>query len=160
MINMTKTFPSTFTRTMMAATAAAFILAAGTVGAAAFQLKDETTDRPTFEMAYAEPDAGRFGPVELPAPGGQDFEHELNDSWLGMTVVSADGETLGYVIDAVVDAEGEITDLVIAPDIDSEGEVFVSARLAVLGENTVSLSLTSNDIAALETATETARSLF
>ena len=69
-------------------------------------------------MAYANFDADRFGGVlDDVYP---DVEHEMNDAWMGMNVVSADGVILGYVTDAFVNEDGSIDELVIEPSGDEQ----------------------------------------
>lgn len=141
---------NTFSKSLIAATFAIAAFSATTMAANAFQFGAEAPAAEPTVLAYADPMTERFGP--LAQDEAEYVEHELNDAWLGMTVVSAEGEVLGYVSDAIVNMDGEVTDLVISPDMETEGQVFVPARLAVLGDEAVSLSLTSNDLAALETA--------
>lgn len=118
--------------------------------ASAFQIDADKPAQPEAVMAYADPNfAARFGN----APDVQESaDHELNDAWLGMTVVATNGEKLGYVIDAIIGVDGQVTDLVITDDPNSEIEVFVPARLATLTDTNVNIALSSNDVAALRTA--------
>lgn len=145
---------NTISRTLIAATLAIAAFSVTTQAANAFQFGARVQSENTL-LAYAEPMTERFGPAAQ-ADDAEELDHELNDAWLGMTALSAEGEVLGYVSDAIVNSYGEVTDLVISPDMETEGQVFVPARLAVLGDDAVQLSLTNNDLAALETATTVA----
>ncbi|PWV98901.1 hypothetical protein DFR52_104192 [Hoeflea marina] len=151
--NMTKT-ATTISRSLIAAAFAITAFTATTQAARAFQIGAEAPATEQTVLAYAEPMNERFGPTVQ--SDEEEVDHELNDAWLGMTALSAEGEVLGYVSDAIVNSFGEVTDLVISPDMETEGRVFVPARLAVLGDEAVQLSLTNNDLAALETATTVA----
>ena len=135
-------------RTAFAAALAAGVFAISTQGAAAFNIKTETQDRPSAVMAYAAPMEERFGP----APEAESADHELNDAWLGMSVRASNGEMLGYVVDALVGPEGEITDIVIASGPGSDVEIFIPAILATLNDEDVRLSLSESEVAAIRSA--------
>lgn len=146
-----------FRRIAGAATVAGALLAglAASGTAHAMELNAETGDT-RYLTAYAEPAPERFGALlrdeispapELYFPEG---EHELNDAWLGMSVISEEGVNVGYVIDAYIDEDGMLDELVLMPaDAETLAEpVFVPARFARLGNTAVQLDLT---VAALET---------
>lgn len=98
-----------------------------------------------YTMAYADPAPERFG-IDPAAEAYAEEEHELNDAWMGMTVVSADGVALGYVTDAFVNEDGSIDEIVVEPG-DRKGPldsaVYVPARFAELGATQVSLTVDS-----------------
>lgn len=98
-----------------------------------------------YEVAYANLDADRFGGVlDGVYP---EVEHELNDAWMGMNVVSADGVTLGYITDAFVNEDGSIDELVIEPSGEDSplfAPVYLPLRYASLDASQVTLSLGSS----------------
>lgn len=60
-----------------------------------------------------------------------DFPHPLNDAWLGLTVVTTDGEKIGYVVDAPFDETGRVDFVLI--DGFSEGQVETEDFIVVDG---------------------------
>lgn len=56
-----------------------------------------------------------------------DEPHPLNDAWLGLTVVSAVGEKIGYVVDAPFDETGRVDFVLINqfPDDQDENDNFL-----------------------------------
>jgi sporulation protein YlmC with PRC-barrel domain len=107
-------------------------------------------------LAYADPMPERFGGMsdEVYTDSG---EHELNDAWLGMSVVTQDGVNIGYVTDAFLDAFGNIEEIVVAPAENGQSmrtAVYVPARFAKLGLQAVDLTLTVEGVATLEPATD------
>lgn len=142
--------------TIVAATAfaATALASAGTAGA--MQL-NATAEKSARVLAYAEPKRERFGLFEQDYAGNED--HELNDAWMGMTVVSADGVIVGYVTDAFIDEDGSLDEIVIAPADEEDGfstPVYVPAQYAELGAEAVHVSLDARIIAQLEPATDLA----
>ncbi|TCD15302.1 PRC-barrel domain-containing protein [Oricola cellulosilytica] len=127
---------------------------------------DTRADQAPYVMAYADPSPerfdGRFGGSAAPEQEyfSHEEEHELNDAWLGMTVVSQEGVNIGYVTDAFLDEQGLVESLVVIPG-DSNailGEpVYVPARFAKLGNTAVNLTLTVGALATLEIANEYAQ---
>ncbi len=112
-----------------------------------------------YEVAYANLDADRFGGVfDDVYP---EVEHEMNDAWMGMNVVSADGVILGYVTDAFVNEDGSIDELVIEPSGDASplfAPVYLPLRYASLDAGQVTLSLGSTRaVATLVPATDLGR---
>ena len=149
-------------RTALVSAVVAFAFAPAS--AHAFSL-DGTTAKATVieesgtEAAYApqtESFDERFAPFTATAEG--EWEHELNDAWLGMTVLSADGATLGYVVDAVIGGNGELDELALETAAAGEkilgpnAEVFLPGRLATLGEEFVSLTIDRNALAMMKSA--------
>lgn len=99
------------------AIAAMIWLVIGTVNAYAFDLGGDA--RGARVLAYAEPMPERFGDAfaeqpRLEAPAIEDA-HPMNDAWMGLTAVTADGVVAGYVSDAFVEADGTVSELVITP---------------------------------------------
>lgn len=136
-------------RTILAAIVAAGALFAAAAPASAFQLEPAAGAASPTVLAYADPMQGRFGP-SVEEEGSHD--HELNDAWLGMTVEANNGDILGYVVDALVDANGDITDIIVASDPNSSVEIFIPAELATLGDQTVTLALSKQDVANIRAA--------
>jgi hypothetical protein len=124
----------------------------------AFEL-NASGDDPEYVMAYAEPLPQRFGAFgnDIIAPEPEfmfEDEHELNDAWLGMSVISEDGVNVGYIMDAFIDETGALDELVLIPaskDVLAE-PVYVPARFAKLGSTAVHITLTVNALATLEIA--------
>jgi hypothetical protein len=142
--------------TIVAATAFAVAALFGAGLAAAMQLNAAAEKAPRV-LAYAEPMPERFGAFD--ALRSHDGEHELNDAWMGMTVVSADGVVLGYVVDAFIDADGSLDEIVIEPagtEGAPETPVYVPAQFAELGAQTVQVHLDARTVAQLEPATDLA----
>lgn len=56
-----------------------------------------------------------------------DDPHPLNDAWLGLTVITAVGEKIGYVVDAPFDESGRIDFVLINqfPDEQDGGDNFI-----------------------------------
>lgn len=109
-----------------------------------------------YQVAYANLDSERFGGVlDGVYP---EIEHELNDAWMGMNVVSADGVNLGYITDAFVNEDGSIDELVIQPAGDDSplfAPVYLPMRYASLSASQVTLSLgSSRAVATLVPATD------
>ncbi|WP_421857657.1 PRC-barrel domain-containing protein [Oricola sp.] len=165
--NTKTTMPASAKRTAFGAVIAAISLLAGlsiaaSPAAQAFDLNaDRTTDRIAYMTAYSDPMPERFGMMlrEDFAPQPEfDFEgeHESNDAWLGMSVVSEEGVYLGYVTDAYIDEDGTLDELLLEPAGDGvlHDAVYVPARFAKLGANAVQLTLTVNAMATLEIADE------
>lgn len=96
-------------------------------------------------LAYAAPLPERFGAFDSVFAGEE--EHALNDAWLGMTVVSRDGVTLGYVADAIISEDGLSDELVIVPADGGPLAAPVSSPidLAELGAQNVRLSLSATE---------------
>ncbi|MCI5074319.1 PRC-barrel domain-containing protein [Oricola sp.] len=114
----------------------------------------------SYQVAYADFNTERFGGI-LDDVYPQEEEHELNDAWMGMQVLSADGVVLGYVSDAFVNEDGSIDELVIEPeggDSPLYAPVYLPIRYAALTPDFVSLSLGATQATALLTpATDLAR---
>ncbi|QKV17139.1 hypothetical protein [Oricola thermophila] len=142
--------------TVLAATMVAIAALAGAGKAAAMQLNGAAAKAPRV-LAYAEPMPQRFGhAAEILL---HDEEHELNDAWMGMTAVSADGVVLGYVSDAFVAGDGSLVELVIEPSGEAGAPataVHLPAQFAELGALAVAVSLDAGAVALLEPATELA----
>jgi hypothetical protein len=134
---------------------------AATATATALQLDD--TDPAQSEaalaeqtLAYADPSPERFGDG-LDEIFPEIDEHELNDAWMGMTVVSQEGTVIGYVTDAFIDETGDLLELIVMPGGDDPKlvePVFVPARFAKLKSSAVDLTLTREAILTLEPAME------
>lgn len=95
----------------------------------------------SYLVAYAEPEQNRFGVLD--GVFGDD-NHEMNDAWMGMEVISADGIMLGYVSDAFVNPDGSVDELVITPSGEDSpffAPVYLPARYAELGLDAVRISL-------------------
>ncbi len=111
-------------------------------------------------LAYAAPTPERFGEVFVshaavtaaPATDG----HPLNDAWMGMTVVTADGRIAGYVSDAFLHPDGSIADIVVTPADAAElaHPVYVPARFALLEAGHVSVGLSMMALKMMEPVTE------
>jgi len=145
-------------RGMRRALALAIISATVFAGTALFSASQPSAGpiEGAYEVAYANLDADRFGGVlDGVYP---EVEHEMNDAWMGMNVVSADGVTLGYVTDAFVNEDGSIDELVIEPSGDNSplfAPVYLPLRYASLDDNQVTLSLGSaRAVATLVPATD------
>lgn len=123
--------------------------------ASAMQLNAGTGDAP-WVMAYAEPLPERFGMTDGIYTAEQD--HELNDAWMGMTAISADGVVLGYITDAFVNPDGSIDEIVIAPAGNGvlATAVYVPADAALLTAQDVKIALDARAVAMLEPATDLA----
>lgn len=150
---------TTIFRRALAAAVLAFALAPASAHAFSLETVAATPDEPGVEAAYASTNGTfdeRFAPFTNDAAG--EWEHELNDAWLGMTVLSADGATLGYVVDAVIDGNGDLDQLVLetsAAGVNILGpntEVYLPGRLATLGDEAVSLSIDRNALAMMKNA--------
>ena len=130
--------------------------------ASAMQIDAAPADAgPVLAYAYADPMPERFGGMSDEAYTDSAFtdsgEHELNDAWLGMSVVTQDGVNIGYVTDAFLDAFGNIEEIVVAPAENGQSmrtAVYVPARFAKLGLHAVDLTLTVEGVATLEPATD------
>lgn len=123
------------------------VTASETIAAEGFQ------DEPNYLMAYADPSNGNtrssypFGDFEI------EEEHELNDAWLGLPVISNDGKTVGFVIDAEIDDTGMIRNLTV--DLVHEGyPVFVEGSQAFLFDDSVAIDHSANVVAELERASD------
>lgn len=80
-----------------------------------------------------------------------EYEHELNDAWLGMPVMSKDGRIVGSVIDAWIGEDGEVEELLVGLTQNAGGHaVYVDGTHALLGETEIRVALTASAIAALE----------
>ncbi len=102
---------------------------------------------PGVELAYApqdNPSDHRFDQFE-----SEEDLHELNDAWLGMPVVSEDGETIGFVEDAYLDDNGEVSELLISLT-DRKIAVYVEGEMATLFDAEVAVSMSTDAIASLE----------
>jgi len=145
--------------TIVAATAFALTALIGAGTASAMQLNAAAEKSPRV-LFYAQPTPERFGFVrEEEAAYGGDIDHELNDAWMGMSVISADGVNVGYVTDAFVNPDGSIDEIVIAPSGEAKGPsqpVYVPTRYAELGAQVVQVTLDARTIAQLEPATDLA----
>lgn len=148
----------------VAATAIAIAALVGTGSSAAMQLNTAAEKSPRV-LSYADPMPERFGAFDMFDSGysdgayAGDIDHELNDAWMGMTVVSADGVIVGYVTDAFINADGSLDEIVIAPSGEKTGpstSVYVPAKFAELGTQNVHVSLDARIIAQLEPATDLA----
>ena len=102
-------------------------------------------DRLGAELAYAPPAGERFGVFD-PYLDEMTFEdeHPMNDAWMGMSVVTAEGATAGYVSDAFLNEDGTVDEIIVTP---AEGSglahaVFVPARYVLLGETAVTVDMT------------------
>lgn len=133
--------------------------------ASAMQIETRTDPAP-YVMAYADPAPegfdSRFGEDVAPEPEyfSHEEEHELNDAWLGMSVVSQEGVNIGYVTDAFIDEQGFLDELVVIPAGSNEilaEPVYVPARFAKLGNTAVNLTLTVDALATLEIADDYAQ---
>ena len=105
---------------------------------------------PGVELAYAPQDNTpdhRFDQFE-----SEEELHELNDAWLGMPVVSEDGETIGFVEDAILDDDGLVSELLISLT-DRRIAVYVEGEMATLFDAEVAISMSSDTIANLEQET-------
>ena len=128
------------------------ILLAGLWGTTA-QAAEAHTQAP---MVLAYSDAGfveRHGD-----PFGDVFldEHELNDAWMGMEVLTADDKIVGYITDAILDVNGDVDVVVVTPTEDSElrQAVVVGANFVILEAKSVTVDMTLNTLAAQQNADE------
>lgn len=120
----------------------ASLLAASPARAGEFKLGET-------KMSFAYAPQGVTG-IESHA-GEEDFEHELNDAWLGMPALSSDGRMVGFVIDAFVGEDGEVSEILVQLDMNGTGyAVYVDGVDAILGESEVDIGLPAMVIAALE----------
>ena len=139
-------------RGMRRALALAIVSATVFAGTALFSASQPSaaTIEGAYEVAYANFDADRFGGViDDVYP---DVEHEMNDAWMGMNVVSADGVMLGYITDAFINEDGSIDELVIEPSGDDSplfAPVYLPLRFASLDASQVTLSLGSDRAVAM-----------
>lgn len=142
-----KVFRRAVILTIIAATGfAGAALASASQSAAA----DRVLPEGSYQVAYANFDTGRFGGfADAVAP--QDDLHELNDAWMGMPVISADGVRLGFISDAFVNEDGSVDELVIEPEGDSPlwAPVYLPARYAGLQADAVTLSIGATQSVAL-----------
>lgn len=128
------------------------ILIAGVYGTTAQAA--ETDNQVPYILAYsdtsfAERHGDPFGDVFLD-------EHELNDAWMGMDVLTADGKTAGYITDAILDEDGIIDVVVVTPSENSElrQAVVVGANFVILEAHSVIVDMTLNTLAAQQNADE------
>jgi len=80
------------------------------------------------------------------APDGYTDDHELNDSWLGMSAYSSDGKYLGYVEDALLNHNGEVAELIVGSE-NSQISVQLGSDYAELSHDKVTLSLSKKEYA-------------
>lgn len=101
------------------------------------------------DTSFVERHGDPFGDVFLD-------EHELNDAWMGMDALTADGKLAGYITDAILDEDGIIDVVVVTPTGDSElrQAVVVSANFVILEANSVTVDMTLNTLAAQQNADE------
>ena len=133
-------------------------LVIGTVHAHAFEL--DPNGRDARLLAYAEPMPARFGDPfagqsRLEGPAREDA-HPLNDAWMGLTAITADGYVAGYVSDAFVEADGTVSELVITPATPDTMPypVFVAVHRARPGIHDVMLELTLAQMLEQDSAAE------
>ena len=132
------------------AAVAAIAFTAGIVNVSAANAGQSKLVGPGVELAYAPQDNTldhRFDQFE-----SEEDLHELNDAWLGMPVVSEDGETIGFVEDAYLDDDGEVSELLISFT-DRNIAVYVKGELATLFDAEVAVSMSTDAIAGLEPET-------
>lgn len=102
----------------LAAVAALIWLVAGTVTAQAGDLDALDSGEPAV-LAYAEPAPERFADPFAGQRGLENHDahdgHPLNDAWMGLNAVTADGVIAGYVSDAFVNPDGSIDEVIITP---------------------------------------------
>lgn len=77
-------------------------------------------DRSGRILAYAEPMQERFAaPFEgqhgLETAYADEIGHPLNDAWMGLNVVTADGRIAGYVSDAFIGPDGSVDEIIVTP---------------------------------------------
>ncbi|MBO6637437.1 MAG: hypothetical protein JJ920_05830 [Roseitalea sp.] len=101
-----------------AAVAALIWLAVGTMTAHAGDLDALDAGEPAV-LAYAEPLPERFADPFAEQRGLDAHDshdgHPLNDAWMGLNAVTADGVIAGYVSDAFVNPDGSIDEVIITP---------------------------------------------
>lgn len=126
------------------------ILLAGMLGNTA-QAAEFDTSEPLIlaysDTSFTERHGDPFGDVFLD-------EHELNDAWMGMNVLTADGKNAGYITDAILDEDGLIDVVVITPSEGSElrEAIVVGANFVILEANSVKVDMTLNTLAAQQNA--------
>ncbi|MFZ2099151.1 MAG: hypothetical protein WAU86_01140 [Oricola sp.] len=124
---------------------------------AAMQLNAAPADI-SYVLAYAEPLPERFGDVMDGVFAQEDDEHELNDAWMGMSVISKDGVMLGYISDASIDEDGMIDEIIVTPageDSPLFSSVALPLRYAELERDDVAISLTATQAVATLVPVET-----
>ena len=130
---------------------AAIAFAAGSANVSAANFNQTKLTNAAIELAYAPQDPiidNRFEQFESEVD-----MHELNDAWLGMPVVSEDGETIGFVEDAYLDINGEVEELLISIS-NQKIAVYVEGKFVTLFDAEVAISLSTQTIAGLEQETE------
>lgn len=130
---------------------AAIAFTAGSVNVAAADNTQTKSFGTSFQLAYAPQEDmldNRFEQFEI-----EEDMHELNDAWLGMPVVSEDGETIGFVEDAYLDMNGDVDELLVSIS-DKKIAVYVKGSYVTLFEAEVGISLSTRAIANLERETE------
>ena len=135
---------------ILAVAAIAFTAGSVNVSAANAGQFEPSAKLPGVELAYAPQDNTldhRFDQFE-----SEEDLHELNDAWLGMPVVSEDGETIGFVEDAILDDDGLVSELLISLT-DRRIAVYVEGEMATLFDAEVAISMSSDTIANLEQET-------
>lgn len=81
----------------------------------------------------------------------EEYEHELNDAWLGLPVHSNTGELAGFVADAWIDENGDVSELLV--DLRASGHemaVYVAADLLALSQAEIGATLSIGELARLE----------
>lgn len=107
---------------------------------------------PSQESGFADPFDAQLA-LEL---SGEAEMHPLNDAWMGMNVLTADGAIAGYISDAFVNPDGSIDEFIITPgDADAlPYPVYVPARFAALEAEAVRIDMTLITLRAQEPVTE------
>ena len=126
---------------------AAIAFTAGSVNVSTASADQIGTTNTSYELAYAPQDStidSRFEQFD-------DFEddHEMNDAWLGMPVVSEDGEIIGFVEDAYLDINGDVDELLVSVS-SLKIAVYVKGEHTTLFDAEVAVSLSTHAIAQLE----------
>ena len=128
------------------------ILLAGVLGTTA-QAAEHDAQLPIVlaysDTSFVERHGDPFGDVFLD-------EHELNDAWMGMDVVTIDGKNAGYITDAILDENGVVDVVIVTPTDDSElrQAVVVGANFVILEATSVTVDMTLNTLAAQQYADE------
>lgn len=143
----------------LAAVAALIWLVAGTVTAQAGDL-DALDAGETPVLAYAEPAPERFADPFAEQRGLETHDaydgHPLNDAWMGLNAVTADGVIAGYVSDAFVNPDGSIDEVIItpAPGTALTHPVYVPVEAVEFDGVEVGLTMTMAVLATQEPVTE------
>jgi len=143
----------------LVAIAALIWLVAGTVAAQAGDLDALDTREPRL-LAYAEPLPERFADPFAEQRGLETHDaydgHPLNDAWMGLNAVTADGVIAGYVSDAFVNPDGSIDEIIVtpAPGTVLAHPVYVPAEAVRFDGAEVGLAMTLAVLATQEPVTE------